>query len=185
MERFKIGDRVKAVKPCDGNDYIVGKIGTIVAISDIFRANLGVEFDDTIGFRGHTCCGKGKDRHCWWCPDLILERVPVNEKIVITTDGKITTATKYDGKTVVKTAVAKCSPDDKFDFETGAKIAFDRLIGREAVETSGIKDGGKIVFPDNKYCRDDVLNSLIFCGYTVEVSHDDETKTITFIFWKE
>lgn len=185
MERFKIGDRVKAVKPWDGNYSIVGKIGTIVAISNIFSADLGVEFDDKIGFGAHTCYGKGKDGHCWWCPDLILERAPVNDKIVITTDGKTTTATKYDGKTVVKTAVAKCSPDDKFDFLTGAKIAFDRLIGREPVETSEIKDGGKIVFPDDKYCRDDVLNTLIFCGYIVKVTHDDETKTVTFIFWKE
>ena len=47
------------------------------------------------------------------------------------------------------------------------------------------EDGGKIVFPDDKYCRDDVLNVLIFCGYTVKVTHDDETKTVTFIFWKE
>ena len=49
-------------------------------------------------------------------------------KIVITTDGKTTTANLYDGKNVVKTTTAKCSPDDTFDFETGAKIAFDRLI---------------------------------------------------------
>ena len=46
------------------------------------------------------------------------------------------------------------------------------------------EDGGTIVFPDDKYCRDDVLNALIFCGYTVKVKHD-ETKTVTFIFWKE
>ena len=106
MERFKIGDRVKAVKPFDGNNSIVDEIGTIVAISDIFRADLGVEFDDKIGFGAHTCYGKGKDGHCWWCPDY-------------------------------------------------------------------------------KYCRDDVLNTLIFCGYIVKVTHDDETKTVTFIFWKE
>ena len=185
MAEFKIGDRVKAVKPWDGNYSIVDKIGTIVAISDIFRADLGVEFDDTIGFGGHTCYGKGKDGHCWWCPYYILEHAPVNEKIVIKCDGKTTTATKYDGKNVVETAVAKCSPDDTFVFKTGAKIAFDLLIGREPVEKNEIKDGGKIVFPDDKYCRDDVLNTLIFCGYIVKVTHDDETKTVTFIFWKE
>lgn len=185
MAKFKIGDRVKAVKPWDGNYDIVDKIGTVVVISNLWGVHFGVEFDDTLGFGGHTCDGKGKNGHCWWCPDYILEHAPVNDKIVITTDGKTTTATKYDGKTIVKTAVAKCSPDDTFDFDTGAKIAFDRLIGREPVETSEIKDGGKIVFPDDKYCRDDVLNALIFCGYTVEVTRDDETKTVTFIFWKE
>ena len=30
-----------------------------------------------------------------------------------------------------KKAVAKCHPDDEFNFETGARIAFDRLIGNE------------------------------------------------------
>ena len=55
----------------------------------------------------------------------------------------------------------------------------------ELTENVQFKDGGKIVFPDDKYCRDDVLNALIFCGYTVKVTHDDETKTVTFIFWKE
>ena len=47
------------------------------------------------------------------------------------------------------------------------------------------EDGGTIIFPEDKYCRDDVLNALIFCGYTVKVTRDDETKTVTFIFWKE
>lgn len=50
-----------------------------------------------------------------------------NQKVVITTDGKTTTARLFNGKDVVKTAEAKCSPDDKFDFNTGALIAFSRL----------------------------------------------------------
>ena len=47
------------------------------------------------------------------------------------------------------------------------------------------EDGGKIIFPEDKYCRDDVLNALIFCGYTVRVSYNRDEKTVTFIFWKE
>ena len=39
----------------------------------------------------------------------------------------------YDGKTVTKTATAKCSPDDKFVFFMGAKIAFERLTGTPKV----------------------------------------------------
>lgn len=52
-----------------------------------------------------------------------------NKKIVITTDGVETIARFYDGKKVIKSATAKCSPDDTFDFNIGAKIAFERLIG--------------------------------------------------------
>lgn len=56
----------------------------------------------------------------------------VERKVVITTDGeKITTASLIDGETTVKTAVAKCSPEDAFNFETGAEIAFGRLFNRE------------------------------------------------------
>lgn len=54
-------------------------------------------------------------------------KLDINNKIVITTDGKTTLARLYDGNNVIKSAEAKCSPDDEFDFSTGAKIAFERL----------------------------------------------------------
>jgi hypothetical protein len=60
-----------------------------------------------------------------WCNVKCL--VPTTEKIVITTDGKATTATLYNGDKKVKSATSKCSPDDEFDFAIGAKIAMERL----------------------------------------------------------
>ena len=36
----------------------------------------------------------------------------------------------YENNEVIRTAEAKCSPEDTFDFETGAKLAFERLIER-------------------------------------------------------
>jgi hypothetical protein len=54
-----------------------------------------------------------------------------NQKIVITSDGVETLARLYDGNKVVKSASAKCCPDDEFDFKIGAKIAYERLIGEE------------------------------------------------------
>ena len=59
-----------------------------------------------------------------------------NQEIHITTDGKITYAVlKQDGK-VLSRSEAKCHPDDKFDFETGAKIALDRLEIKKKAEQS-------------------------------------------------
>lgn len=59
-----------------------------------------------------------------------------NQEIHITTDGKTTYAVlKQDGK-VLSRSEAKCHPDDKFDFETGAKIAFDRLEIKKETEQS-------------------------------------------------
>lgn len=59
-----------------------------------------------------------------------------NPEIHITTDGKTTYAVlKQDGK-VLSRSEAKCHPDDKFDFETGAKIALDRLEIKKETEQS-------------------------------------------------
>lgn len=51
-------------------------------------------------------------------------------KIVITTDGKTTTAKLYDGRETIREAKAVCSDSDTFDFNIGAGIALARLTGR-------------------------------------------------------
>lgn len=63
------------------------------------------------------------------CFDLV--KSSNRSKIVITTDGTTTTARLYEGKSVIKSAEAKCSADDEFDFKTGAALAVDRLLDRE------------------------------------------------------
>ena len=69
-----------------------------------------------------------------------------NQGIHITTDGKTTYAVlKQNGK-VLSRSEAKCHPDDKFDFETGAKIALDRLeIKKEVDEPKNPFKPGDIV----------------------------------------
>ena len=51
-------------------------------------------------------------------------------KIIITTDGKTTTAKMYNGKKLVKSAKTDCHPDDEFIFIIGASIALERLTGQ-------------------------------------------------------
>lgn len=68
---------------------------------------------------------------CYLFDERRLEAVKDKQKIVITIDGKTTTARMFEGKKLIKSAEAKWNPKDKFDFETGAKIAFDRLVDRE------------------------------------------------------
>lgn len=53
------------------------------------------------------------------------------ETIIIASDGKTTTAWLKQGKKTVKTAIAKCSPEDEFNLEIGAKLALDRLFEQE------------------------------------------------------
>ena len=130
MSKFKIGDRVKTHGSEWGFD-IEGRTGTVICYPNLW--DVGIEFDEPIekenGVRGHTASGKGKDGHCLYVFDGQCELLlKCNNKIVITSDGTETLARLYDGNKVIKTATAKCSPEDTFDFETGARIAFNRLI---------------------------------------------------------
>lgn len=120
MAKFKVGDKVIAK---NGAPYVIttnGWTGKVVGTLE------------------------NPNGHEIWCGDIKVENeedgpfsveskyfdlANESQKIVITTDGlKTTTAKLYEGKQVIKTAVAKCSPDDEFDFNVGAKIAFDRLF---------------------------------------------------------
>ena len=74
-------------------------------------------------------------------------------KIVITSDGKTTLARLYDCKRVIRRAEAKCSPEDTYDFATGANLAYDRLMRPETL-TASVKpyaEPSKLTTPANKY----------------------------------
>lgn len=58
--------------------------------------------------------------------ELIFEE-EANDKIVITNDGKTTTATLYSNGKKAGIGTAVCHDDDKFDIYAGAKLALERL----------------------------------------------------------
>lgn len=137
MKKFNIGDRVILKKDFDdGYGMKIAKCcqGEIIGEVDI---DLCVEFDKNIG--GHDGNAvrdvKGKSGHCWWFVksrfgstfDLIPKST---QKLIVTVNGAETLARLYEGNKVIKSATAKCSPDDTFDFEKGAKLAVDRLLGK-------------------------------------------------------
>lgn len=106
VNKYKVGDSNSAA----GKSNHYGKIATIKEV------NTWRDYCYTIDL----------DNERWVWRESEFE--PVNEqKIVITTDGKITTAKLYEGSKVIKTAEAKCNPEDTFDFNVGARLAFDRL----------------------------------------------------------
>jgi hypothetical protein len=78
-------------------------------------------------------------------------------KIVITAEGAETLARLYDGSKVVKSATAKCSPDDKFSFKTGAKLAFERLTkedkpaAQEEIQLYCVKEYSTCLTKDKVY----------------------------------
>ena len=141
--KYKVGDKVRIVskwgKGCHENadgkmDKWLGKVMTVRDVGiTLYRMVEDIEDNESGG---------------WAWTENCIAGIACENKIVITSDGEKTLARLYDGKKVVKTATAKCSPDDKFSFETGAKIAFERLIDYAEKEPKYFN--GKVVCV-NKY----------------------------------
>ena len=153
--KFKVGDRVRVVREGFGHSAKAGMTGVIVIHTE---RNFGVRFDNAFT-GGHSLYGECEDGYGQWLPGYCIEPIGDNHKIVITSDGKTTLARLYEGKKVVKSAEANCSPDDEFDFTKGAKIAFERLsnsskkivegerykiIGNGGNDGNGLRHGFKI-----------------------------------------
>lgn len=71
--------------------------------------------------------------------------------IVITSDGVTTTATRRIGKEIQATATAKCNPGDTFDFDEGARIAFERLCGRDPFPEKPKAYNGRMICAESPY----------------------------------
>lgn len=122
--KFNVGDKVRAIggRP-------------IRMIGEIVEVNSGVHDDMYLcrfpGFTGHGGNSVAKKKYSthdhWFMSEGELELIKEKpETIVIYRKGNETIALD---KRTGKKAVAKCCPEDTYDFETGAKLAFDRLTG--------------------------------------------------------
>jgi len=121
MSKFKVGDKVRVktflVRPCLWNaagkmDKWMGKIVTIRLCLSNSSYSIAEE-------------------PRWIFREDDFDSEVLREFIVIRRDGSDVIASHKRGDEIVKTAKAKCAPSDEFNFETGAKLAFDRLVGRE------------------------------------------------------
>lgn len=128
--KFKVGDHVVIEKSnIEWSGKFAGKTGVIIEVTNDKTYPYMIKID-------------GKSCEVWCEVKCLVSPI---EKIVITTDGKITTATKYcvDGKKV--TATARCAPEDTFDFNVGAKLAMDRLMTKvKPVTFCGFKVGDRV-----------------------------------------
>lgn len=133
--KFKVGDRVKVKKDIVTlNRRTVGKCGTV---KELLTDNYcSVEFDEFVG--GHDCNGFAKEGHGWNHAEDALDLVKHhNETIVIyRKDNKVVALDKSTGEK----AEAKCNPADEFDYRTGAKLAFNRLMGEDVKPDNGVRE---------------------------------------------
>lgn len=133
--KFKVGDRVKVKKDTITlNRNTVGECGTV---KELLTDNYcSVEFDKFVG--GHDCNGFAKEGHGWNCAEDVLDLVKTqNETIVIyRKDNKVIALDKSTGEK----AEANCNPADEFDFRTGAKLTFNRLMGEDVKTDNGVRE---------------------------------------------
>ena len=119
---FKVGDRVRKV-----SDFNAGAIGTVKYIQrDDKVLPFAVEFD-TSTLKLHTCRGRTKRNHGWWCASEGEDKIEL-----FTNDTKII----QKGLTVIamrndKKGIARCCPEDTFDLKTGIDLALKRLEEKE------------------------------------------------------
>lgn len=130
MSKFKVGDKVRVINNpntnmhyymddrSDWQDFVFdmpSMAGKVVTISSVARHGYRIK------------------EHQWHWTDEMFSGFATEprEFIVIRRDGSDVIASHKRGNEIVKTAKAKCAPGDEFNFDTGAKLAFDRLMGRE------------------------------------------------------
>lgn len=150
--KFKVGDKVRVVRN-DVNrntrDAIIGAVGVINHIDTCdTKLPYAVEFREE-NTEYSSCFGHCRARRGYWCCDEMLELVEKkpNECIVIyRKDSDVIALDKRTGRK----AVAKCSPDDEFDFNIGAKLAFERLTEKKyrIVKQDKYEIGDKVKFVD-------------------------------------
>ena len=129
--KFKIGDKVRILDGSEIKNYtggftggmaaLVGKVATVRWVEPWSGGRIAYWLEGV----------KDVDGYVWDERGLQLVAAEKPRKIIVMQD-------KEDPMKVIardldtgKVGVAKCSPQDAFDFCTGAKLAFDRLMGRE------------------------------------------------------
>ena len=144
--KFKVGDRV--ITTCGVFAVKKRMVGTVVDFNWC-GGHVLVKFDgwhNGHDGRGNTASGKCYDGNaCYYIPETLLKKV--NETIILyRKDNRVIALDKSTGEK----AEAICSPEDTFDFHTGAKLGFQRLLGEpEAVPTpmpEPVKYNGKVIF---------------------------------------
>lgn len=129
--KFKVGDRVV--------EKINQKKGIVVDFSKNYD-NFLVKFDgwnEGHDGRGYTESGKTYyGKHCWYFCEEQLEIIKDETIVIYRKDNKVIALDKSTGEK----AEANCNPADEFDFRTGAKLAFNRLMGEDVKPDNGVRE---------------------------------------------
>lgn len=178
MSKFKVGDRVRGIR-----GGIEGYEGVVVETdTGSFGDGILCRFKNFNGHDGNGRTKRGKDYDTldhWYVQPHWIELIKDETIVIYRKDDKVIALDKRNGK---KTE-AKCHPDDEFDFETGATLAFERLLEKKKEYYNGkiIFTKGDYIFKtghiyeviDGKFA-DKIANNELPYGLTFKSLHDIE-----------
>lgn len=130
MAKYKVGDKVRIVDHRTGPMNNFGKmdkwLGKVMTIRECLLSGYWMEEDygENIGYG-------------WcWDDDMIsgLAEPEREYTVELRFDGMITTATLKRGGRDVKTAEARCNPEDTYSRAEGARVAVERLFEKKRKE---------------------------------------------------
>lgn len=129
--KYKVGDKVRIVDHRTDNMHHFGKmdkwLGKVMTIRECLLSGYWMEEDsgENIGFG-------------WcWDDDMISGLAEPGREpctVELRFDGMITTATLKRGGRDVKTAEARCNPEDTYSRAEGARVAVERLFEKKRKE---------------------------------------------------
>lgn len=152
MAKFKVGDIVKPNEKADSlyrmtNSQLMEE-GVVTKVFSSGRLAIKITkfVDAATSVKEYTTLHPD-------CFDLV-KRGGAQTELHITGDGKTVHAVLKENGKVVRRAKASCDPRDEFDFETGARLAIDRVFGKEEAEkkeqTYKFNIGDHVVVKDKK-----------------------------------
>lgn len=131
MAKYKVGDKVRIVDHRTDNMHHFGKmdkwLGKVMTIRECLLSGYWMEEDygENIGFG-------------WRWDDSMISGLAEPERepctVELRFDGMITTATLKRGGRDVKTAEARCNPEDTYSRAEGARVAVERLFEKKRKE---------------------------------------------------
>lgn len=119
--KFKVGERYKSRMILDNAAVIeITEInGDFVSYKDVVRETRGRKMFEIGSIFSDN-----------------LEKVGSETIVIYRNDNKVVALDKSTGEK----AEAKCNPSDEFDFRTGAKLAFNRLMGEDVKPDNGVRE---------------------------------------------
>lgn len=122
--KFKVGERYKCGMILDNGAVIeITEInGDFVSYKDVVRETFGRKV-----FEIGSIFSDNLEK---------VEKVESETIVIYRNDNKVVALDKSTGEK----AEANCNPADEFDFRTGAKLAFNRLIGEDAKPDNGVRE---------------------------------------------